>query len=232
MIENLPLYVVIVFILTTLLTVGIFQNACKRGQFSAKANQVLGFLLPFGLLFQAILAFFGFYKVTETFPPRLILFGVLPSIITVISLFIFSRKFISKLPLQTLTIIHIVRIPVEIVLYWLFVNKQIPQVMTFEGRNFDILVGITAPIIYWLAFRNNTVNRSILLIWNIFGLIFLANIVIHAALSIPTNFQQFGLEQPNLAVLNFPFIWLPTIIVPIVLFSHLASIWLLLSSKE
>jgi hypothetical protein len=52
----------------------------------------------------------------------------------------------------------------------------------------------------------------------------LANIVIIAILSAPTPMQKFGFEQPNVGVVYFPFIWLPTIIVPIVLFAHLASL--------
>ena len=34
-----------------------------------------------------------------------------------------------------------------------------------------------------------------------------------------------------LAVLYFPFIWLPSVVVPIVLFSHLASLWKLATGK-
>ena len=52
----------------------------------------------------------------------------------------------------------------------------------------------------------------------------LANIVVNALLSTPTPIQKFAFDQPNIAILNFPFSWLPTFIVPIVLFGHLASI--------
>lgn len=232
MIENLPLYIVVVFILTALLTVGIFQNIVKRGSFSSRTANFLNFIIPFWLVLQATLAITGFYQFTDSIPPRIILFGILPAILLIISLFIFSREIINKLPLKTLTLIHIVRIPVEIALFWLFSNGQIPQVMTFEGRNFDIIVGISAPFIAWFAFRNNKINYPLLVIWNILGLIFLFNIVLHAALAIPSPFQQISFEQPNRAVLYFPFIWLPTTVVPIVLFSHLSSLYKLLQNKE
>ncbi|TAH22438.1 MAG: hypothetical protein EAZ08_00730 [Cytophagales bacterium] len=49
------------------------------------------------------------------------------------------------MPLKNLIYLNIVRIPVEIILFWLFVNKAIPELMTFEGRNLDIIAGITAP---------------------------------------------------------------------------------------
>lgn len=53
----------------------------------------------------------------------------------------------------------------------------------------------------------------------------LINIVIRALLSFPSPMQQLAFDQPNRAIIYFPFIWLPTVVVPIILFSHLASIW-------
>jgi hypothetical protein len=232
MIENLPFYIVVVFIITTLLTVGIFQNAVKRGSYNSRTANFLNFILPFWLILQATLTTTGFYRVTDTLPPRLVTFGIIPAVLVTIALFIFSKEVIGKLPLQTLTLVHFIRIPVELVLFWLFQNGQIPQVMTFEGRNFDILVGITAPIIAWFAFRSGNTNKTLLIIWNVLGLILLVNIVTHAALSLPSPLQQLAFEQPNRAVLYFPFIWLPTIVVPIVLFCHLASLYKLLQKNS
>ncbi|MEK7724834.1 MAG: hypothetical protein AAB336_10825 [Acidobacteriota bacterium] len=231
MIENLPFYIVVTFIITTLVTVGIFQNAFKRGSYTSRTANFLNFLIPFWLILQATLAVAGFYRVTDTSPPRLFIYAIFPVLLLIISLFIFSKDIIAKLPLRTLTLIHIIRIPVELVLFWLFQNNQVPQLMTFEGRNFDILTGITAPIITWLAFKNESPNKPLLISWNIFGLILLFNIVFHAALSVPSPIQQFAFEQPNLAVLNFPFTWLPSTVVPIVLFCHLASLYKLLQNK-
>lgn len=229
MIESVPFYVSAVFILTTFLTDGIFLYALKRKAFSAAWTKVLNFIIPFWLFFQAVLSINGFYEITDTIPPRLPIFAVLPSILLIVLLFIFARKtLIERLSLKTLTIIHIVRIPVEMVLLWLFQFGLIPQLMTFEGRNFDILSGLTAPAIYFLAFRGGKINRPVLIGWNILALLLLINIIVNAFLSFPTAFQTFAFDQPNRAVVYFPFIWLPSVVVPIVLFSHLASLWQLL----
>lgn len=232
MIENLPFYIVVIFIITTLLTVGIFQIALKRGSYSSRTANFLNFIIPFWLIFQATISTLGFYLQTDILPPRLITFAIFPAILMIIGLFIFSRDIIEKIPLKSLTIIHTIRIPVELVLFWLYQNGQIPQLMTFEGRNFDILVGITAPAVWWLAFRKGKENKPLLIIWNIIGLILLSNIVIHAALSLPSPIQQLAFEQPNRAVLYFPFIWLPSTVVPIVLFCHLSSLYKLLHKKQ
>jgi len=52
----------------------------------------------------------------------------------------------------------------------------------------------------------------------------LFNIVLTAILSAPLPIQQLAFEQPNIAVMYFPFVYLPGFIVPIVLFSHLVVI--------
>jgi len=63
-------------------------------------------------------------------------------------------------------------------------------------------------------------------------LILLLNIVAIAILSAPSIFQQFGMEQPNLAIFQFPFVWLPSVVVPLVMFAHLVTIRrLVLASK-
>ena len=233
MIENLPSYVSIAFILTTFLTVGFLFYAARQTVFDTTVAKILFALIPLWLIFQAALASSGFYLSVEAFPPRLPFFAVIPALILIILLFIFARKdFISRVSLKTLTLLHVIRVPVEIVLLWLFQSGQVPQLMTFEDRNFDILSGLTAPIIAWLAFRNGKTNRPLLIVWNIFALLLLINIVTNAVLSIPSPFQQLAFEQPNRAVLYFPFVWLPAVVVPIVLFSHLASFRQLFSSDK
>jgi hypothetical protein len=59
-------------------------------------------------------------------------------------------------------------------------------------------------------------------IWNWICLALLLNIVVRAVLSAPSPIQQFAFDQPNIAILHFPFVFLPGFIVPAVLFCHLA----------
>lgn len=218
MIPGLPMYLNILFIATTLLTVFIFYKAANN------SNTTLVIIFAWALV-QAVLAFSGFYTVTDTMPPRFALLAG-PAVAFIILLFILpaGRKWIDGLHLGTLTLLHIVRIPVELTLYWLFIHKTIPEIMTFAGRNFDIIAGITAPLIYYIGFANNRPRKTILIAWNLLCLGLLFNIVITAVLSAPSPFQQFGFDQPNIAILYFPFIWLPAVVVPLVLLSHLAGL--------
>jgi hypothetical protein len=226
MIENLPIYVSLVFIVTTFITIGFLFYAVRQSGTQTVPAKILVAFVSFWIFFTASAGLSGFYINAAAMPPRVFLFGAFPAIVLITCYFIFFRRnFVELLPLKTLTLLSIIRIPVEFVILWLYQNGQMPQVMTFTGRNFDILSGIAAPIIFWLAFRNNTINRPLLIVWNVAGIVLLANIVITAVLAIPSPFQQIAFDQPNRAVFYFPFIWLPAIVVPIVLFSHLAGLW-------
>lgn len=224
--ENLPTYIGIVFGLTTILTVGLFYKATNNSK-----TTLIILLTWLGL--QTAIGLSGVYTVTETFPPRFLLL-VMPPFLYIIGLFATSkgRQYIDRLHVRTLTILHIIRIPVEVVLFWLFVNKTIPELMTFEGRNFDILSGLTAPIVFYFGFIRKKLDRRIILTWNFICLGLLINIVANAVLSAPFPFQKFAFDQPNIAVLYFPFNWLPSCVVPLVLLSHLATIRQLLNDKR
>jgi hypothetical protein len=139
-----------------------------------------------------------------------------------------ARKGNSVKSLRALTLLSTVRVPVELVLLWLYQHGQVPRIMTFEGRNFDILSGLTAPLVAWLAFRGGVTSRPLLLVWNLVAFGLLLNIMTLAILSLETPFQQFAFGRPNRGVLYFPFIWLPAIIVPVVFVSHVVSLWHLL----
>lgn len=231
--ESVPGYVSIVFILTTFASVAFLLQAAKRVDLQALPSRILLFSLPLWIIFQTILGVGGFYQKTDALPPRIAVFGAFPPLFLIATFFVFFRKsFIEKLPLATMTMLHVVRIPVEVVLYWLYVAGAVPQVMTFEGRNFDILSGILAPIVTLLAFRGGRINKWLLAGYNLFGLALLINIVTIAILSIPSPTQLMSFDQPNRAALFFPYIWLPVIVVPIVLFSHLAVLWKFLATKS
>ena len=101
---------------------------------------------------------------------------------------------------------------------------NVPELMTFEGRNYDTFSGITAPLVAYVGLQTGKTNRPLLLVWNLICLALLLTIIAIAFLSAPTPLQKFAFEQPNRAIGNFPFSWLPTFVVPIVLFGHLVSI--------
>jgi hypothetical protein len=218
-----PIYVHALFIATTLLTLGLLYRTFANVSKPIAPKVMWG--LAAWLAVQGIILATGFYTKTDTLPPRFAL-AIVPPFIAMIYFLTnkTSADFLNKILLKDLTLVHICRIPVEIGLLWLYQSRQIPQIMTFEGRNFDILSGITAIIMVWYAFQNGSTKRTPLLIWNIICLALVINIVTIGILAVPTPVQQFGFEQPNIGILTFPFGWLPAFIVPVVMFCHIVSI--------
>lgn len=234
MIDQLSNYVTIVFILTTLLTFVLFMYAVTSSKL--KQHRIwIGFGLTAWLVFHMLLSYNLFYveSIGDT-PPKFPIIGLVPTFIVMIYLFNSTKgkEFIDSLPLNKLTFLSIVRVPVEIVLWWLFLNGHIPEIMTFEGQNWDILAGISAPLVAYFGFAKKKLKRSALIAWNIVCLALLINIVLTALFSFPTVFQKLSFAQPNMGLLYFPFFWLPSFIVPIVFFSHFVSIRQLLYNKE
>ena len=221
----IPPFVGTAFGLVTALAVGVFCYAAPR------SGRTLLVLLVW-LLLQGALALSNFYTVTTGFPPRLPLL-LLPPVALIAGLFftVRGRVYLDGLRLPTLTLLHVVRVPVELVLLALFQHRAIPQLMTFEGRNWDILAGLTAPLVYYLAFRRQWLGGKGLLAWNLLALGSLLNIVVNALLSAPSPLQRFAFDQPNVAILQFPFNWLPACVVPLVLLAHLAAIRQLLAPQ-
>lgn len=237
MIQNQPTYIVVSFILTTVVTLFLFYGIIRISdseKIRKKSNPILiGSII--WLIAQMVLTLDHYYSQNlSASPPKLFLFGILPPLLLIILLVATrkGREFIDSLPLKNITYLNIIRIPVELVLYWLLIQKSVPELMTFEGRNFDILSGITAPFVGYYVFTKRKLSNGFLLIWNFIGLGLLINIVTHALFSAPFPIQKLAFEQPNIAILNFPFSWLPTFIVPVVLFGHLVSIRQLIIKKN
>jgi hypothetical protein len=233
MIKDLPIYISVIFASTVLLCL-LLCYSLLRDVSKSKAKIVLLTLFIWVIL-QAILSLAGiYYSDTSSIPPKIVLFGILPPMLFTIFIFLSpkGRKVMNHFSIEKLTLFHSIRIPVEIVLFLLFTHKVVPELMTFEGRNFDILAGLTAPLIMFFIQKKNKFRIIAILLWNLISLSLLLNIVINAFLSSPSPFQIFAFDQPNIAILYFPFSLLPTFIVPAVLFVHLTSFRLLFKLRK
>lgn len=223
--ENLPWFVPTLFCATVLLGVWLFSKATHYSKI------FMAFIFAV-IIIQSLLGFSGFYNNLETMTNRFPLL-VLPTLIPLFSLFFIKKgkEFIENLDIKWVTIYNIIRVFVEICLFYLFVYKTIPQAMTFEGRNFDIFSGITAPIVLYFGFINKKLSNTVLIAWNIICILLLLSVVSSAVLSLPARYQNFGFETPNIAIGYFPFLLLPSILVPLALFANATSIYKIIKNK-
>jgi len=228
--DNIPSYVPGVFIaivitVLSFIVYAIIQTASKKKSSSS--------LLPIIILSAWIVMISSLainnYFLDYSSPPRLLFFLAGPLLCIALLLILpKSRIFLLRMPLTTLHYIHIVRVPVEVVLWWLSIELLIPQEMTFEGKNLDIIAGISAPFAAVFMTGNQRKSRLVGVIWNLISPGLLMNIVVRAISLTPYFFSPRLTEIANTGIFHFPYILLPNFVVPIVLFSHVVSLYQLL----
>lgn len=222
MIPNLPLYISISFILLTVYVVFIFS----------KSNKLKRVTLPIILIwsvFICVMSYFGIYHYQEgDFYSRFI-FVLAPSIIFIIYL-LRDKSFYESRDFRWSTAIHVVRFPVELLLYQLAIREWLPIEMTYKGLNFDIIPGLTA-IVLVIYMNYKQINKKLLLGWNIIGLFLILFILTNGFLSQELLYQKFGYSIPNRGIAYSPIVLLAGVIVPMVIYTHISDIILLIKRK-
>ena len=124
------------------------------------------------------------------------------------------------LPMAALIGYQAFRVLVELLLHRAYREGLMPVQMSYSGRNFDIVSGITALLLgAWLVIRP-TLSRRLVFAWNTLGLALLINILGVALLSAPTPVRVFMNEPANVWITHAPWVWLPTVMVLAALFGH------------
>jgi len=201
-------------------------RAHPRTLYLTAATVTLWFLLT------GTLAHRGFFTNFTSLPPHLLFALLLPAI--AFAIFALTSKTLPEAlretPLPWLIAFQTFRIIVELVLWRAYRAGAIPVQMTFEGRNLDILIGLTAPIAAFIVYRTRSVAFG--LIWNILGFASILNIATIAVLSMPTPIRYFMNDPPNTLLAHFPYIYLPAVLVPAGYIAHILSIRQLLQRRR
>lgn len=150
------------------------------------------------MVFLAAWSYSGIATRFELFPLNLAPVFVIPAV-AIILFTIKGTHVIKDLSLKTLTSLQVFRVFVEILIWGSFTQDLLPIELTFEGTNWDIVSGITAPIAALLL----TKSKWGLATWNFICLALLINVVSTAMIVRPQT------------VAIFPFILLPGMLVPL-----------------
>jgi hypothetical protein len=220
--STLPVYVPLVFGSAIFLALYLFYRASGYSRiFLIIACTWIGL--------QSLLSLSGFFTVQGR-PPRFLLLVLPPFLFGILySITPKGRKFFSTQDLRTLTLLQSLRVLVEMVLFSLAQHHMIPKAMTFEGMNFDILTGLSAPFIFYFGFVRKTMATRWIILWNWAGLGLLL-VVVSIAVSSLLSVSQAVAAAPAipslspLAIQQFPWSLLPGFLVPIVFFAHLSSL--------
>ncbi|MCB9476676.1 MAG: hypothetical protein H6685_07370 [Deltaproteobacteria bacterium] len=154
-------------------------------------------------------------------PPFLVVFIGVMAVGFGVGLSILGERFATALPLWGLIAFHAYRLPLELVMHRAATEGVMPDVMSFSGRNFDIVTGASAIVVAYLVAKQE-VGEWMAWIWNVVGIVLLFNVIQVAVRATPL-FKAFGDGPVNLNtwVAYFPFVWLPTVLVAAALAGHL-----------
>jgi hypothetical protein len=142
-----------------------------------------------------------------------------------------GARIIAGVPIAVLVGYQGFRVIVELVLHRAYVEGLMPVQMSYAGRNFDIVSGLSAIIVgVWLAAGNP--SRLVVGVWNTLGLALLLNVLVVAMLSAPTPFRVFMNEPSNVWITRAPWVWLPAVMVLAAILGHvLVYRWLASASR-
>ncbi len=132
----------------------------------------------------------------------------------------FGAHLAANVPLWLLVGVNAFRLPLELLMHHAYTSGVMPVQMSYSGQNFDIITGVGALAIAVLSYQGGPPLRLSRL-FNIVGFALLLNIVVIAVLSMPGPLRVYTNEPANTWVAHFPFVWLPTVLVPTALLTHI-----------
>jgi hypothetical protein len=201
------------------------------GRLSMKAG--LCFLL-LACVWVACFSAVGASGAVTRFPARPVLLVILIPIILVAFLLggtRLGRPLAENISLQLLVGLQGFRIVVELFLHRLYLEHLVPRDMTFLGRNFDMVTGLSAvALAVWLG--RGRISKPLLWIWNCAGLALLANVAVTGILSVPGPLQKLNFAEPNLAITRFPYVLVAGVFVASALWLHVLTFRKLLLSAR
>ncbi|MES2703667.1 MAG: hypothetical protein V4649_13585 [Bacteroidota bacterium] len=222
------------FILLTItmavFAIAVLRYAAGRAWGSNKTTSAItlraALILAGWLVYIAVISFTGIMA-TTALPPRIPLLLVLPPFAFTAWLLTSSsyRPVIDAIPASWLAYLQSFRIAVELLLWSLAMKGLLPVSGTFEGYNYEILIGVTALLVGYFGFTTRRLPAAAIIAWNIAGLITLAIVVFifisHAyAPFLWNDNEQFSMRD----FASFPYTLLAGFLMPIAVFMHVCSL--------
>ena len=210
------------FTLLTVVTVYLFYRL------TGSQRRVLVGLVGW-VLFTGAVAATGFFRNSQALPPRLA-FVMLPMLVAGLLLGCGSvgARLRATTSLEGLHCFQGLRILVEVVfLHELYRAGYLAREVTYLGHNFDIIPGIIGPVVGYLVYRRKLLGRRWSVAYQYFGIAVLTSTIALAVLSTPSPYQQLGQVQPTVAIFYLPFVWLPAVVAPLMLWAHFISLGVL-----
>jgi hypothetical protein len=180
--------------------------------------------LAIWLVYVGLVSSLGYMRDPSLRPPGIVwvVGPVLVFVFVLISSNIAGRV-AAAIPLQLILGLQSFRIGVELLIHRLWEDGLVPQLLTYEGGNVDMFVGLSAPIIAWIA-TTGRFGLRLAMAWNVLGLLALANAATRSVLSAPGPMKLISTEVPNVAMGIFPYTFIPALLAPLAITLHVLAI--------
>jgi hypothetical protein len=152
-------------------------------------------------------------------PPLMFLIAAILALAVSLAFSSLGGQLTAAIPLWVLVAVQAFRLPLELAMHAMSQRGVMPSVMSYTGRNFDIVTGASAILVAALA-AFGIGGRLVVWVWNVMGFGLLLNIIGVALLATP-RFRYFGDSQLNIWITYPPFVWLPAVMVLAALAGHL-----------
>lgn len=161
----------------------------------------------------------GVLRQWDATPPpfALLVIGIL-ALTVLLALSPFGRRLATTVPLWALILVQAFRFPLEVAMHQMYERGVMPVQMSYSGRNFDIITGVTAGIVAMVVRSGR--GRSLAFLWNVMGLALVVNVATVGILSTP-RFRYFGDDRLNIWITYPPYVWLPAVMVLAAVAGHL-----------
>jgi len=214
---GLTLTLVLITITTYLLF--LFAVAFASDKKVQRSATTVGIVVLLWIIFQSTLSLNRWYMDRKT--AHLLFPYITTAVISLGVLFIPAIKgWRNALNIQLLMWMQLIRIPIEIMLWWSADFKQSPSSLTLAFGNPDAIIALCAPIAVWLLGKKQKTSDNAVLVWNYAGLISLLVLWMRILFSAPSTLQLTSFNAPNYLMVHFPGSWVPSVIIPILLFAH------------
>ena len=223
-------FVALTLALGALFVVAVHRSAHRAGREARSAKRQAILAAVFATAWIAATGLLASRGVLRMWDPPTMGLVLVPTLLIAVGIALspLGRQLVAGIPIEWLVGFQGFRVLVELLLHRAYVEGLMPVQMSWSGRNFDVVSGITAIAVgLWLGTAARP-SSLLVALWNTLGVALLANILVVALLSAPTPFRVFTNEPPNVLITRAPWVWLPAVMVFAAILGHALVIrWLL-----
>jgi hypothetical protein len=223
----MPLWAIILFVLSFFFTVAFISNRVKQAAMNAgmapnKARNIQYGILGFYIIYLTYVSMFSLKGLFDnnSIPPSVMVFGGIPLMIILFGIIgntsVF-KKLLRSITLESLITMHVFRV-VGVFFILLYYYHLLPAEFAFSAGIGDLITALLAFPLAGMVSKGNSWSIKAIYAWNIFGILDILTLLVIAALDVKNAIVTGGPGDRELTI--FPFVLFPAFAPATILFLH------------